>query len=127
MKRKLTVLVVALAMTIGGALTASAWYATNLGDTSGPNIIDAPGTVTCPSGTTWQLRSYTYDFGPLDSTGTTQFGITVNGVNHYYSRTGEHDGFVWRWDTPFTSATYFKATYSNMWGYGTSEFHVYCG
>ena len=124
MKKKITILLLAFGLFMGLALPAQAWSGS--GSTSGTIAWNPGGNVWCTGGDTLHLRSYTFDFLWFDSTGTTQFGITSNGINYYRSRTGEHDGVSWTWDTERTSGSYFRATYSNLWSGGVAVFSVFC-
>lgn len=133
MKKRLIALVAVLVLIVGGAFAASgaSYYQqfTHVGDPFTYTIDPAGAYAECPAGQNWYLRSYTHNFGPLDSTGHTTLRIykyAVGPYSHQYVNV-EHDGVTRTLEFPaIEKAAYFQVVYDNLNSAGDATITAFC-
>ena len=125
MKRRLTVLALIAALMLT-ALPAQAYTAIIRTCHGCFTVYDPPGNATCSAGKTWHFRSYTYGFGPADSTGTTTFQYSTGSNAYTKNFSGEHDGVTRTYDSGRGTIAWGSGYYFNMSGVGSGKIDIYC-
>lgn len=125
MRRRLTVISLVLVLLVP-ALAAVAYTAV-IDTCHGCYTVWDPPTTYCTGGESWHFRSYTWDFGPFDSTGTTSFQYQRgDGTAVTRNFSGEHDGVTRTHDSGATGLRWGSAYYFNMSSVGSGRVDIYC-
>lgn len=125
--RKKLIAIIVLVLVLGIALPAFA-ISFNSGTGNGDGVTYNPsGIISCNEGQTWFIRSYTFDFGFFDSTGTTTFKFRDGaGVIQTLVRTGEHDGVVRIASSQRRLMDWGSVTYNGLSSVGSAQVTFYC-